>query len=80
MLPGADDMRSLQFREENGYLPDDVYSPEPDDFNDPDSHEIAVMVTDQYARNNANRLNNRLRVENESLRALLAAHGITPEE
>lgn len=81
MLTGADDMRSLQFREEHGYLPDDVYSPTAEDHDyDDDSAEVTAMVIDQYARNNANRLNNRLRVENESLRAQLAALGITPEE
>lgn len=75
-----DDMRAMQVREETGHLPDEMYWPDEEDALDPDHHEIADMVREQYAHTNASRAQVRLREENEALRALLRANGIDPEE
>lgn len=71
-----DDMRSFQFREENGYLPDDVYTPSVESADDPDHHEIAALVIEQYAHNNAKRHAEHLRGQVAALTSLLAEHGI----
>lgn len=77
----SDDMRSFAFREEHGYLPDDVYTPTEEDLQDPDHDEIAALVIDQYAHNNAKRREERHRAEVAALHALLEEHGIdVPDE
>lgn len=80
--PMSDHMRSLQYREENGRLPDDVYFPtDEDDMSDPETLEIIGMVQDQYARNNANRREETLRHENAALRQIIEDNGLPlPED
>ena len=73
-------MRAFQVREETGELPDEMYWPDPEDAQDPDHHEVADMVREQYAMTNAARADRRLRDKNEALRALLRANGIDPDE
>jgi hypothetical protein len=78
-----DEMRDWQYREENpgyerevGLTAGDLADCDP---------EVAVLVADSYAQDNAARRANNartteacLRQENGELRALLAAHNITP--
>jgi hypothetical protein len=71
-----DAMRSFQFNEENGYLPDDVYTHSSEDADDPDHDEIAALVIEQYAINNANRREARMADEIAGLRALLTANDV----
>ena len=77
---GYDEMRAFQVREETGELPDEMYWPSEEDAQDPDHHEVADMVREQYAMTNAARAERRLRDENEALRALLRANNIDPDE
>lgn len=71
------EMRAMQYREENGYLPDEVYIPtDEDDFSDPEQREIIELVMDQYAATNEQRRAERDRIRIASLEQLLAAHGI----
>jgi hypothetical protein len=74
------EMRAFQVREETGYLPDEVYFQDEDDLQDPDHHEIAALVCEQYAATNAERLARRVRDENLTLRALLVQRGMPEEE
>lgn len=77
-----DYMRSFQFQEENGYLPDDVYIPSPeDDLSDPDQREVIAHVIEQYDVNNRKRAEERQRHRIAALEHLLTKHGIEiPEE
>jgi hypothetical protein len=74
------EMRAMQIREETGYLPDEVYSPDGEDMQDPDHHEIAAMVMDQYARTNAERAVARIQDQNLALRGLLMERGMSEDE
>lgn len=73
-----EEMRAMQYREENGFLPDEQYVPtaEDDPF-DTEQEEVRAMVAERYAATNAERRDERLRTENSALRALLAQHGVT---
>ena len=78
--PMAEHARSFVHREETGRLPDDVYYPDAEDVADPDSHEVAALVREQYAQNNAERHAAALRDENSALRNLLTVNGIEVPE
>lgn len=72
MRPDYDDMMDFKYGEENpGYQREIAYAPDPD--YDP---EIAVLVAEKYAQDNARRREGSLRTENARLRALLEEHGI----
>lgn len=75
-------MRAFQYREENGYLPDDVYVPTPeDDLSDPDTLEIIEHVIEGYDEANRRRAEERQRIRIATLESLLTEHGIDiPEE
>jgi polynucleotide 5'-kinase involved in rRNA processing len=50
------EMRAMQFREENGYLPDEVFVfTDEDDYDDPDQRETIDLVLENYAATNAAR-------------------------
>jgi hypothetical protein len=73
----ATEMFAFQYREENGYLPDEVYIPtDEDDFSDPDQREIITMVMEQYRLTNEARRADRDRQRIASLEQLLTDHGI----
>lgn len=72
----ACEMRAFQFREAHGYLPDDVYNPTAEDLTDPDHNEIAALVVQRYAVENAERRESRMRAEIDTLRQLLAENGV----
>jgi hypothetical protein len=77
-----DDMRDMQYREENpGYEREVGLTAGDLDDCDP---EVAALVVESYAHDNARRRESnartreaQLRQENEELRALLRTHGIT---
>lgn len=75
-------MRAFQFREENGYLPDDVYVPGPeDDPHDPEQQEIIALTIERYDVTNRKRREERQRARIATLENLLTEHGIEiPEE
>jgi hypothetical protein len=69
-------MADWQRAEETGYWPDAVYFPSEEDLADPAHDEIAALVMEQYAVDNAARRERRLTAEITALRAKLAEHGI----
>lgn len=76
-------MRDFQYGEENpGYERELGLTPSDLGWGDPDyDPEVAVLVAENNARDNARRRENNLRADNARLRALLDAHGIEiPEE
>jgi hypothetical protein len=71
------EMRAFQYREENGYLPDDVYIPtEEDDLSDPEQLEIIEHVMDGYRLTNERRQAERDHIRISVLEQLLTEHGI----
>lgn len=74
--PMTEYARSFAHREATGHLPDDVYYPDAEDVADPDSHEVAALVREQYDRSNTERHAAALRDENSALRDLLTENGI----
>lgn len=75
-------MRAFQFQEENGYLPDDVYLPGPEDIPfDPGQQEVVALTVERYDAANRKRAEERQRIRIASLENLLTEHGIEiPEE
>lgn len=74
MYGSYDDMRDWQYREENpGYEREVGLTAGDLDDVDP---EVAVLVAESYARDNAARRENNHRTEVAGLRALLEEHGI----
>lgn len=74
MYGSYDDMRDMQYREENpgyereiGLTAGDLADVDP---------EVAVLVAESYAHDNARRRENNHRTEVAGLRALLEEHGI----
>lgn len=85
-VPGRDEMADWQYREENpGYQRETgLTASDFADINDPD---FAIAFAEHIAADNAairernaRTTEDRLRAENENLRALLREHGITPPE
>jgi hypothetical protein len=71
------EMRAFQFREENGYLPDEVYIPtDEDDPWDPEQREIITLVMEGYAVTNEARRAERARIRISILEQTLREHGI----
>jgi hypothetical protein len=71
------EMRAFQYREENGILPDEVYTPtEEDDLSDPEQVEIIEHVMDGYRLTNEKRRAERDRIRISVLEQLLTEHGI----
>jgi hypothetical protein len=74
-------MRHLQFQEENGYAPDDVYMPTREDLDDPDHDEVAALVIEGYDIANRKRYEQRQRDRISLLEAVLRENNIEiPEE
>ena len=75
------EMRAFQHREENGFLPDEVYIPAPeDDLSDPEQLEIVNLVMDQFARTNERRREERARIRIAVLEQALRENGIAIPE
>jgi hypothetical protein len=75
------EMRAFQFREENGYLPDEVYTPtDEDDLSDPEQREIVELVMEGYRQTNEQRRAERDRARITSLEQLLTENGIEVPE
>jgi hypothetical protein len=71
------EMRAFQYREENGYLPDEVYVPtEEDDPYDPEQREIVALVVEGYRLTNEQRRAERDRIRISTLEQLLTENGI----
>jgi len=76
-----DEMRAFAFREEHGYLPDDVYTPTAeDDRFDPEQWEVQELVMQGYAATNRARRDEVYQRKLDALQALLTEHGIEVPE
>jgi len=72
-------MYAMQYREENGILPDEVYVfTDEDDYDDPEQREIIDLVLDNYAATNASRRMERAWNRIAFLEQTLREHGIEP--
>lgn len=73
----ASEMYAMQYREENGFLPDEVYViTDEDDLSDPDEREIIEHVMDGYRITNERRHADRAQIRISVLEQLLTEHGI----
>lgn len=80
MRPDPQDMIDWQRYEQTGRWPDTVYTPTEEHLMDPDHHEVAELIHEQYAHDNARRREREMRGTIEALRGALEAQGVDPDE